>query len=554
MTASGRSEFDLLVVGGGCNGVGVARDAAMRGLSVCLLEKGDLGGGTTGRSSGMIHGGLRYLLSDLSVTRRSCLDSGYIQKIAPHLLFRIPFLYPVLKSRPFARTYLALAETYFEAYDRYQPLKNGKPHTRLTRAEALALEPALRPDILGAITMDEWGIDTYRLCAANALSAALHKAEIRVHHEVRGLLVSRGAVVGARVEDRTTRRLYDLRARVTVNAAGPWAARVAALAGCQARMRPAKGIHLITDRRLTNLAVICKAIDGRDVYVMPHENHSWIGTTDDDYFGNPDDVEATRDDVAYLLEAVERYLPGLKNARLISTMAGVRPTLYGEGIYEDDLSREHEVLDHAAREGVEGFISMIGGKLASYRIFAQEATDLVCRKLGLTATCKTHLEPLPGGEARPLPDRWSERFGISPHAARRLAFRQGALGEGILEAADESSCAVVCACEPVTEAELRHAIRHEWARSLEDLRHRTRLGMGPCQGARCAVRALAVLAQETGMTAREALEDFWRFEARLWRERRAILAGDQLAQEELSRGIHLGVGRLHELVPPPEEP
>lgn len=554
MISAARSEFDVLVIGGGCNGVGVARDAAMRGLTVCLVEKGDLGAGTTGNSSGMIHGGLRYLVSDVSVTRKSCLDSGYIQKIAPHLLFRIPFLYPVLKSQRFARTYLTLAETYFESYDRYQPLKNGKPHTRLTRAEALALEPALRPDIVGALTMDEWGIDTYRLCAANALSAARHGAEVRVHHQVRALLVSGGAVVGARIEDRTARRRYDVHARVTVSAAGPWAARVAALAGCEAKMRPSKGIHLVTDRRLTNLAVICQAIDGRDAYVMPHENHSWIGTTDDDYYGDPDDVEATRDDAEYLLQAVRRYLPGLKGARLISTMAGVRPTLYGEGMCEDDLTREHEVLDHAAREGVEGFVSMIGGKLASYRIFAEQATDLVCRKLGTTAACGTHLEPLPGGEADPLPDQWSERFGLSPYAARRLAFRQGTAGESILEAADEASRAVVCACEPVTEAELRHAVRHEWARSLDDLRHRTRLAMGPCQGARCAVRALAVLAEETGMTAGEAFQELWRFQARLWRERRAILAGDQLAQEELSRGVHLGVGRLHELIPPPEEP
>lgn len=546
-------EYDVLVIGGGCNGTGIARDAAMRGLSVCLLEKGDLGAATTGNSSGMIHGGIRYLLHDVSVTRTSCLDSGYIQRIAPHLLFRIPFIYPVLKNQPMPRVYLALAETFFESYDKYQPLKNGKPHTRLTREEVLTLEPGLTTDVVAALTMDEWGIDGHRLCVANALSAARHGAVIRTHTRVESLLRDGNAVVGARVEDLAAGRHYDVRAKVTVNATGPWAPRVAAMAGCEARIRPGKGIHLVTDRRLSNVGIICEAIDGRQVFLMPHENHSWIGTTDDDYYGDPDDLEATRDEVAYLLEAVERFFPAVREARLISTMAGVRPTLYGEGVYEDRLSRAHRILDHAEIEGVPGLLSLIGGKLASYRLFAEEVTDLLCRKLGVQAACRTHREPLPGGEADPLPETWSERFELSPYAARRLAFRQGTVGEKILEEAKEEERQVICACEPVTEAELRHAIRAEWAVTLDDLRHRTRLGMGPCQGALCALRAEAVLAAELDRAPAEAFSDLWRFQSRLWRERRPILDGAELAQEEMRRALCLGLARLHDLVPPPEE-
>ncbi|MGH9896880.1 MAG: FAD-dependent oxidoreductase, partial [bacterium] len=168
-------EFDLIVIGGGVNGCGIARDAAMRGLKTLLVEKNDFGSGTTGASSQMIHGGARYLLSSVKTTKTSSIDSGYIRRIAPHLLFRIPFLFPVLKQPPKSewarKIYLTLLETYFEAYDRYSKLKKGRPHTRLNPEEALSLEPELNPEMVGAVTFDEWGIDSFRLCIANVVSA-----------------------------------------------------------------------------------------------------------------------------------------------------------------------------------------------------------------------------------------------------------------------------------------------------------------------------------------------------------------------------------------------
>ncbi len=187
--------YDLIVIGGGVNGTGIARDAAMRGLSVALFEREDFGVGASGNSSWMIHGGLRYLLADPSVTRESSTDSGYIQRIAPHLIFRIPFLYPVLEggrgSRLATRAYLYGAQAYVGLYDRYQKLKRGKPSTRLSGEEARRLEPLLRPDVVGAVTLDEWGIDAYRLCVLNALHARDLGARLHTYTEVVGLL--RGA-------------------------------------------------------------------------------------------------------------------------------------------------------------------------------------------------------------------------------------------------------------------------------------------------------------------------------------------------------------------------
>src|SRR5262249_10170097 len=155
---------DVVIIGGGSNGTGLARDLAKRGLRVALFEKGDFARGATGASSGMIHGGPRYLLNDIETTRHSCEDSGYIQKLAPHIPFRLPFLNPVLRQNSFGRAGVLLHDVYFDVYDRFAPLKNGIPHARLTVDEMLAIEPGLRGDFLGGVTLDEWGIDPGRLC------------------------------------------------------------------------------------------------------------------------------------------------------------------------------------------------------------------------------------------------------------------------------------------------------------------------------------------------------------------------------------------------------
>jgi len=277
--------FQVLVVGGGINGAGVARDLALRGVRVALVERRELGSGTTWASSGMIHGGLRYLQEDPEVTYHACLDSGAIQRIAPHLIFRIPFLMPVFPEDPIGPE---LIEIGLEMYDAYQPLKNGRPHTRLSREQALRLEPALSPRIECAFTLDEWGVDAARLVAANALDAAERGAAVHTHAEVVDLLREGGSgrVRGARVRDRVSGEILEIEAEVVLNATGPWAPRLAEMAGAELRLRPGKGIHLVFERRLSDVAIYARGVDGRDMFAFPHEQNSMAGTTDDD-FGPP---------------------------------------------------------------------------------------------------------------------------------------------------------------------------------------------------------------------------------------------------------------------------
>jgi glycerol-3-phosphate dehydrogenase len=541
-------DFDVIILGGGVNGTGTARDCAMRGLRVLLLEKADFGVGASGNSSGMIHGGIRYMLSDRHVTALACRDSGYIQRIAPHLLFRIPFLLPFTSRREGAtlrdRAAWYATEVYVGTYDLFQPLKRGKPSTRLSAEELYRLEPGLRPGLHGAVTLDEWGIDAFRLCVLNALSARAHGAELRTWTEAREILAEGGRVRGVRFRDVLTGETGEARAPVVFNAAGAWSPALARRSGAEVPMRPGKGVHLTLDRRYSNYGVILSAVDGRQMFVMPHESESIVGTTDDDYYGDPDDLEATNDEVEYLMEGAASLLPGVRNARITRAWCGLRTTIYAYGPNEDALSREHQLHD-GATSGHAGLLSLVGGKLASYRAQAEEATDRILSLLGRTAApCRTHQEPLPGGDAVPDPAALARAHPVAAPVAARLVYRHGSRAGEILRLVEEDPRLglVLCRDEGVLAAEVVHCVRHEQVRRLQDLRRRCRIAVGGCAGLDCARGAAQLAARELGWSPEQARAELADLLDAGWRERRAILDGAQLVQEELVRGAHAGAG------------
>jgi glycerol-3-phosphate dehydrogenase len=541
----------VLVIGGGINGTGIARDLALRGVPCLLAERRELGSGTSWASSGMIHGGLRYLQKDPEVTQHSCVDSGAIQRIAPHLVFRIPFLMPVFPDDPLGPE---LVEIGLEMYDRYVPLKNGRPHTRLTRAQALALEPALSDRIECAFTLDEWGVDAARLCVANALDAADRGATVLTHTEVVEILREpSGRVTGARLVDRIRGDEAIVEAELVMNATGPWAPRTAGLACEELRLRPGKGIHLVFERRVSNLAIYAKGVDGRDMFTFPHEQNSMAGTTDDDYYGDLDRIDVTEDEVAYVLQAMQRSIPGIREHRILHAIQGVRPTLFGFGAYEDELSRDYAIVDHGESGGAPGFFSITGGKLASYRLMAEDAANRLCARLGVCEPCRTAQLPLPGGEAPADLPALARRFRIGLAAATRLGFRHGARARAVLEAGEDAHARgrrTVCACEPVLDAELRHAARAEGLRKLTDCTLRVRLGVGACQGAGCAASAAAVLSEELGWDAPRAMREVAELAAQRWRAVAPVLSGAQVAAMEIHRHVSFGMlGLAEEILP-----
>jgi glycerol-3-phosphate dehydrogenase len=547
-----RPEQDVVVIGGGVNGTGLARDLALRGLKVALFEKNDLAFGASGNSSGMIHGGARYLTREPGVTEDACRDSGFVQKIAPHLVFRIPFIVPLQRRGLSGKVVLAAYDAFFAFYDKFQPLKGGKPHTRLSESEARQLEPGLVGDLEGAITFDEWGIDGVRLCVANARDAEEHGAKVHLHTEVIDILQDPaelgGTVRGVIARNRETGARIETRSKIVVNATGAWTpitSKLARAGKAEPKVRPGKGIHVLFDRRLSNYAVACKAIDGRQIFYMPWQNLSYLGTTDDDYYGDLDDVRATTDEVRYLIQGVAKVFPEVARARVIGTTAGVRNTLFAWGKNEEDLSREHEIVDHE-KDGAKNLFSMIGGKLASFRVFSEEAADLVCERLGVRTKGTTHSTPLPGGEAKVDAFELADKLAMPEAATRRLTYRHGArVTEIALRVSKRrTEASVVCPCEPVIEAEVRYAVAVEHACDVSDVARRTRLGLGACGGMRCAHRAAEIVADERALPPSVAHAMAKRFLLERWRARVVGLDALSIKQEELALARWLGTSGL----------
>lgn len=386
-------EWDLVVVGGGIHGAGVARDASLRGLKVALVEKGDFAGGTSSKSSKLIHGGLRYLEQfDFGLVRESCRERRILLDIAPHLVKPLPFLFPIYKGdRPPWMVRIGMT-----LYDALSMFRNVGRHRMLTPREALALEPALKPQSLcGAAKYWDCQENDARFCLANVIDAAENGATCANHVEVREFGSTSGRLAFAVVEDRISESRFEIRAKAFVNAGGPWVDRIANLANSHStiQLRPTKGIHLVARRLTEGHGLLLQAIqDKRVFFVIPWgDGHSLIGTTDTDFKGDPDCVEAKCRDVEYLLEATNHALPSLALTKddVLSTFAGLRPLLGHPGGKPSDLTRKHQL-----KTSPSGLISIVGGKYTTYRAVAEEVVDLVCNRLGRHAKCSTTKKPL----------------------------------------------------------------------------------------------------------------------------------------------------------------
>jgi glycerol-3-phosphate dehydrogenase len=450
------------------------------------------------------------------------------------------------------KIYFTLLDAFFETYDRYQPLKRGKPHAVLSADDVRRLEPGLAGDLVGAMSWDEWGIDGARLCVANAVDAEERGAKLFIGC-TRWRRSSGARARGSRWPCATatghTGQAGRLTTTAVVNATGAWSPITASLAGMRpihARVRPGKGIHVVYDRRVTNYAISASAIDGRQIFVEPWQNMTIVGTTDDDYYGDLDDVCATSEEVRYLVQGVARVLPAIRGARVIGTYAGVRPTLHAFGKNEDALSRDHLVIDHAPH-GAPNMYSMIGGKLASYRLFSEEMVDVLSQRFDLGVHGATHTTPLPGGDREVDPFAFAQRAGIDAVAATRIVYRHGSRAERIEEriARRRREAATVCVCEPVIEAEIRYVAQSERPRTVADVARRTRLGLGACGGMRCAARCGQILAEELGLPPREGLGQAVRFLTQKARTRAVGLGPEQARQEAFaiaSVRAELGLG------------
>ncbi|MBI3029948.1 MAG: glycerol-3-phosphate dehydrogenase/oxidase [Candidatus Rokubacteria bacterium] len=509
-------QFDVLVIGGGMAGAGVARDLALRGASVALFEKSDFAYGTTSRSSKLIHGGLRYLeLFDFRLVRESLRERETLSRLAPHLIRPLPFLIPIYRG---ARRGLIKVRIGLALYDWLTPGKATDRYGVIRPEAALALEPEIRAeDLRGAgYYFDDLLLSPERLCLENVLSACRHGARAFNYVAVEEVLRGPQGIEGLAVRDLLTERVARVRGQVIVNAAGPWVDRIRALAGVQDRgahvIRTTKGVHCLLPR-LTERAVYLPAQDERMIFVIPWREFSLVGTTDTDFDGNLDRLWATKDEVTYLLEEVRRVLPDprVTAGNVLYTYAGVRPLTHEPGKSPSKVSRQHRVWV----EGPGGkFLTITGTKLTCFRSLAEEASDLAMERLGRRAPARTAMLTLDGAdqsagrlEARAWMDVSGEMAttGLRRETLERLVETYGRSYVRILDLARKlpDGAERLCPRNPEIVAQLHHAVADELTISLQDfLLRRTGIGTSSCQGLDCAGPIAARMADLLGWNAR----------------------------------------------------
>ncbi len=499
--------FDVIVIGAGINGAGIARDAAMRGLKVLLMDKGDLASGTTSWSTRLIHGGLRYLEhGELGLVRESLRERERLLRIAPHLVKPLPMLIPIYEK---ARRGKLVIRAGMIAYDLLSFDKSLAHHRMLSRAEALTRSLGLNPEGLrGAAVYYDAQIEyAERLVFENALSASQHGAAILTYARVNKFIVENGEVRGVEFTDVLGDTVHVARAHVTVNVSGPWVDEV--LAGTNHRTDQlicgTKGSHLVVDEfpgAPADAVYVEAQVDGRPFFIIPWNGAYLIGTTDLPYGGNLDEVKADEAEIEYLLNETNRVIPQARLNRdaIRYTYSGVRPLPCRTASDPSSITRRHFIRDHAP--SLRGFASIVGGKLTTYRNLSEQTVDLIFKKLGRKQpVCRTADDVLPGASAEDMAsfgEQLKAESNLPEAVVEHLLRLYGTRAKDVLElaASDAELLKPLNSQTGAIGAEVLFSFRQEMAQTLTDcLMRRTLVGMNAAAGLD-AVEAAARLAQK----------------------------------------------------------
>lgn len=503
--------FDALVVGGGATGCGLLWDLAMRGARTLLVEQGDLCHGTSGRFHGLLHSGARYAVRDPKAALECIRENRVVRRIAAACVEDTGGIFVWLRDDPDDYPSQFLAGCRAAGIDCEEiPVETARRE-----------EPLLNPAAQRVFRVPDAAVQSFDLAGANVRAAVAEGAKVRLRTRLSGVVVEHGRVVAAELSDADGGSPRRVEVGCLVSAAGIWAGGVARLAGDDIDMAPGWGLMVIMNQRLCRQVVNrCRPPGDADI-VVPVGTVCIAGTTDRTQ-DTLEDYPITRGEVREVIEGTAELLPAIEEGRVLRVFAGARP-IYdpvavetgGESRY---LSRSHTVIDHA-EHGIENFVSVVGGKLTTYRLMAEDTADVVAKKLGLTAPCRTAEEPLPGSED-----------GRSWALGGRLERNEDPARGG----ADSD---LVCECELVTRQMVESFFAEHPGAALDDALRALRLGMGPCQGCFCALRAAGIreAGLEDGGSGLGALRDF--LEERM-RGNRSILWGDQARQHRLTEIVY----------------
>ncbi|MDN3055819.1 glycerol-3-phosphate dehydrogenase/oxidase [Streptomyces sp. SRF1] len=540
-------ELDVLVVGGGVVGAGTALDAATRGLETGLVEARDWASGTSSRSSKLIHGGLRYLeMLDFALVREALKERGLLlERIAPHLVKPVPFLYP-LKHRVWERFYAGSGVALYDAMSFSSGHGRGLPaHRHLTRGRALRVAPCLRKDALvGALQYYDAQVDDARYVTTLVRTAAEYGAHVANRARVVGFLREGERVVGARVRDLEQGGEFEVRARQVVNASGVWTDDTQALIGerGQFHVRASKGIHLVVPKdRIHSTTGLILRTEKSVLFVIPWGRHWIVGTTDTDWDLDKAHPAASSADIDYLLEHVNEVLAvPLTRDDVEGVYAGLRPLLAGESEATSKLSREHTVA-----HPVPGLVVVAGGKYTTYRVMAKDAVDEAVHGLDRrVGPCVTEEIPLVGAvgynalwNARA---RIGRRAGLHVARVEHLLNRYGSAAQEVLEliSGDSSLGEPLAGADDYLRAEVVYGASHEGARHLDDvLTRRTRISIETFdRGTRCAREAAGLMAAVLGWGEDQIDREVEHYEKRVEAERESQRQLDDLTADAARLG------------------
>ncbi|RJL51525.1 anaerobic glycerol-3-phosphate dehydrogenase subunit A [Pectobacterium carotovorum] len=532
-------ETDVVVIGGGATGAGTARDCALRGLRCLLLERYDIATGATGRNHGLLHSGARYAVTDGESARECIEENQILRRIARHCIEPTDGLFITLPEDD-----LAWQAQFITACQ-----QAGIRAQALDPREALRLEPAANPTLIGAVRVPDGSVDPFRLTAANMIDACEHGAEVLTYHEVIGLIRKGDRITGVRVFDHKKGVETEIYAQVVVNAGGIWGQHIAEYADLRVRMFPAKGALLILGHRINNMVINrCRKPADADILV-PGDTISLIGTTSTHIdYDQIDNMLVTPAEVETLMREGSMLAPTLASTRILRAYAGVRPLVANDSDPSGrSVSRGIVLLDHASRDGLEGFITITGGKLMTYRLMAEWVTDAICKKLGHDVACSTAQTPLPGSESleevKSAPHPLSAYPAAKPLSAplRGSAIYRHGERAGRMLSGERLDRSLVCECEAVTAGEVRYAVESLQVNNLIDLRRRTRVGMGTCQGELCACRAAGLLCRLGTATPEQSLTQLSQFLNERWKGIRPIAWGNALRESEFTSWIYQGL-------------
>ncbi|PVZ69650.1 anaerobic glycerol-3-phosphate dehydrogenase subunit A [Pelagibaculum spongiae] len=531
-------ETDVVIIGGGATGAGVMRDCAMRGIKCILLEQYDIASGATGRNHGLLHSGARYAVTDQHSAAECIKENMILKQVARHCIEPTNGLFITLPEDD-----LAYVDNFVSACT-----SAGIQAERMDPAQALQMEPSANPLLTAAVKVPDGTVDPFRLAASNMLDGIERGGQIFNHTRVESLIREQGRINGVIARDLRNGELVEIRCQYVVNAAGIWGQGISEYADLRVRMFPAKGALLILEHRMNNMVINrCRKPADADILV-PGDTVSVIGTTSTRIpYDQIEHLSCTPEEVDLLMAEGSKLCPSMEHARVLRAYAGVRPLVsLGDDDSGRNITRGIVLLDHHERDGLDGFVTITGGKLMTYRLMAERTTDLLAKKLGNSEPCRTAEIALPGSDVETTATTLASK--TSRSVSGSAIYRHGTRGKKILEDKNtDQDSALICECEMVTRGEIEYAIRELKVDNMVDLRRRTRLGMGPCQGEMCAYRAAGLFNEFGAASEMESVQLLADFLEERWKGCKPVLWNDTLREAEYAYWVYQGLFGLGDI-------